>query len=627
MIGTPFTFNPDHYPRYKAFEKALFDGYVDYSKKHEVDGSNDYFVHLKSVQFIDYSSLQYARQSDAKLKKVCTGKFELIKQIESNGFDPNCPILFYVQKFKTILLLDTSIGMIPYNAIDGNHRIAIAHHLGMKSLPGQFGVDLNLPVSAEEVERATLAHNWTWYQPIDFGVPLNIPMDHQDGSDHGKGKYFSGLRQSLSPKGKVIVDLGCNTGLITSCIAGDGARFVVGVDYPSVIEQARYVKDRLWSNFGNLHFVSLDLLKDDLRKFLSSLPKIDCILMSNVLYYMGDKADDIIQLCSYFSNKIVLQGNSLKTEHGQPSTRLSSQPNYRGEYATVDGMESILKKHGFVTNVDEIKNKPIVSGVISKNIDFSLCDDIHDLKVRSWYISEKLGLSKATFEFLDQANNYGQVGKFRIMFSVATWKTFYSGGSILDIGGTPLVKRCMEMEGITDYAMLNQEAGDVRSVRLPYEDGSVDNILAWEIIEHLWSFQDDGLIGWKGITHFWSECHRILKPGGKFFLTTTNRFCPRTFRCFCNGLRPQIYPPIATEKELLKGHCQELSSADLRNIAMTTQMFVNSRIWSENCYSHVHDIPYDSDEFKKWVSKFRKLLGRDLQEDETGDTLFFMSTK
>jgi hypothetical protein len=89
--------------------------------------------------------------------------------------------------------------------------------------------------------------------------------------------------------------------------------------------------------------------------------------MINSLYYLGDQIDPIMSKIAEKCDKVLLQGNSLKTdENGQKSTRLKSMPDYRGEYATVDGMKELLTRHGYRVRVDAPEGyiKPVVVGMI-----------------------------------------------------------------------------------------------------------------------------------------------------------------------------------------------------------------------------------------------------------------------
>ncbi len=53
-------------------------------------------------------------------------------------------------------------------------------------------------------------------------------------------------------------------------------------------------------------------------------------------------------------------------------------------------------------------------------------------------------------------------------------------------------------------------ASDMRSFRLPLEDGGTDGVFLWSVFTHMLSDY---------MSHYLSEFHRILKPGGQVFAT------------------------------------------------------------------------------------------------------------
>lgn len=50
----------------------------------------------------------------------------------------------------------------------------------------------------------------------------------------------------------------------------------------------------------------------------------------------------------------------------------------------------------------------------------------------------------------------------------------------------------------------------------PFEDGVADEILARDVLEHMPNFTNNNK---STPIHFVEECHRILQPGGKLFIT------------------------------------------------------------------------------------------------------------
>lgn len=231
---------------------------------------------------------------------------------------------------------------------------------------------------------------------------------------------------------------------------------------------------------------------------------------------------------------------------------------------------------------------------------------------------------------IDKDTLYSIIAEKRIARSIDLLSdSCFEGCKILDIGGTELTKKKIftNLNIPMEYKYINQEI-DIRSDQIPHDDNSFDIVISWETIEHLWSIQVGGMLSWSGIENFWKESYRLLKKGGTFFITTPNRFCPRTFRTFCLGICPHVYPA----ENLHVGHAREFSARDLRNIVTSLGMFQKNRIFSENVYDNsykvgAYDIDYESDEFLGWEQKMEKMIGRKLKPEEKGDTLFFIGNK
>ena len=88
--------------------------------------------------------------------------------------------------------------------------------------------------------------------------------------------------------------------------------------------------------------------------------------------------------------------------------------------------------------------------------------------------------------------------------------------------------------------------------KLPFPDGTADFIYGIEVIEHL-----------ENIYGFVSECHRILKPGGRIFLTTPNILnIASRFRFLAMGL-PEIYEYPSAEVKNAGRLCGHISPVSL----------------------------------------------------------------
>ena len=133
--------------------------------------------------------------------------------------------------------------------------------------------------------------------------------------------------------------------------------------------------------------------------------------------------------------------------------------------------------------------------------------------------------------------SYIQGGKRRIFNNVKQLEKLTSGRErILDIGGHPHIGHGYSFEEYitmvcnVQYEWANCSTLDMRTDELPYEDDSFDVVISWETIEHLWLIERGGMLSWEGVFNFWKESHRVLKPGGIFYVATRNRLCPLAIR-------------------------------------------------------------------------------------------------
>lgn len=267
-----------------------------------------------------------------------------------------------------------------------------------------------------------------------------------------------------------------------------------------------------------------------------------------------------------------------------------------------------------------------------------LSNSIPDEDIRSWYVNKNSNNNTLSFDNIYKliyqssiGDDYKKIAAKRIVKSIIYLSDLCKDNdNILDIGGSDEIGKIISqsIKKNISYKYINQTTIDIRKEKLPYDDNQFDIVISWETIEHLWVIVGDGLLGWDGVKNFWRECHRVLRDGGLFFLTTTNRFCPRILRTFCLGILPHIYPA----ENLCTGHVREFSARDFRNITTSLNMFQENRIFSENVYNNAYevgayDIDYKSDDFLVWEQKMETMIGRSLKPEEKGDTLFFVGNK
>jgi SAM-dependent methyltransferase len=578
-------------------------GVQEYHCQNELSPDNTYLNWAKQQTSLDRC---YARWDDDMLKDAVLRRIRLVDSMKENGFLPEYPIELlkytYSQKGRRTLVDQHGLA-VTFDNYDGHHRVLAAHLAGITHVPC---IESSWPArNVQYVEQKSDEKKKSWYQPINFGCSTSISFQHPDNILHGAKKYDYILRRNLEPvKDRCFLDIGCNTGVISACIAQDWAAQVIGIDRLEVIEQAWWVYDVLWLSYGNLSFRAVDCLDlNAFQRLLKQIGYVDCILMSQFVYYLGDAVDAFIDICSNYTRSIVLQGNGLKQCNSVKSIR-TEQPCYRGEYSQISGMQKLLQEHGYNTIVDapDSYSKPVVRGAKKTNISKQDVDKILD----------ELSIN----------NVYFKTAKKRLNLSIDDLKQ-YIGLNLLDVGGTGQIQEVFKIAfPQTRYEYLDASF-DVRTASFPYDDNFFDTIVCWETIEHLWTVRNDGIINWEGIRNAWKEMYRILKPCGVLHLTTTNRFCPRALDFFRPMTVPQIHGSVLTE-EISWGHAREISAEELRRLTKITGCFQVCKISSIQFYE-----PYmpDTTVYKNALNKFELLIGRKAHQDELWDSLLFVGIK
>lgn len=90
---------------------------------------------------------------------------------------------------------------------------------------------------------------------------------------------------------------------------------------------------------------------------------------------------------------------------------------------------------------------------------------------------------------------------------------------ILELGAPSLASRVFK-RFFPDNELVNTDF-DLRT-RFPYGDSQFDFVLNMEVIEHIFDLEPLHRTTLSGVKHVLAECHRVLKPGGRMFLTTPN---------------------------------------------------------------------------------------------------------
>lgn len=191
---------------------------------------------------------------------------------------------------------------------------------------------------------------------------------------------------------------------------------------------------------------------------------------------------------------------------------------------------------------------------------------------------------------------------------------------ILDVGGNEQIQEVLEgiFQRPLNYQWTNHLGFDLRENPLPHPDESFDVVVCWETSEHLWSVKPGGTVAWDGVLHSTREMHRVLRPGGVFHLTTTNRFCPRTFNNFIRGDEGQIKSASWGNE----GHIREFSGPELIRLAKETG-FRDAVVTSINGYN----LHFSETKALLIRPKMEAAIGRKLADHELYDTLLLTAEK
>ena len=360
------------YPQSSDISMQFQAGYREWSKLGVVNKNNPYVSYLQSFHKYPALMTMYDVLDLQKLINLSTRRFIMADNIFKNGLDANHPLVLYKYRYPRkdqlfkVETIDKNI--FHFNAMDGHHRLICSYMNGIDVVPVIQSKMSGRPIDIEHILSMAEKNKWTWYQPIDFGPGTErIAFQNPDNNLHGKRKFNFIIKRNLGDiRGKTILDLGCNTGVISACIAEQGAELVIGVDRVRKIQQTRFVSQMLWKNYGNLVFKGIDILNvGAFSLFVDKIDSIDWVTMINFAYYMGEEIEALMDFISHKCEYVLMQGNNLKRNGlGVPAVRIHSMKNYRGEYSSVSGMSNLLNRHGYFVTIDAPQGyaKPVVVG-------------------------------------------------------------------------------------------------------------------------------------------------------------------------------------------------------------------------------------------------------------------------
>ena len=199
-------------------------------------------------------------------------------------------------------------------------------------------------------------------------------------------------------------------------------------------------------------------------------------------------------------------------------------------------------------------------------------------------------------------------------------------GKILEVGTTGLIplvlnKLYPELDiTVTDFDLTKPKLGEdtftlqgesinlkvarvnIEEEPLPFEDETFDYIILSEVIEHM---EVDPM-------YMLSEINRVLKMGGRLFLTTPNCASTWAIHKILMGIEPYFYMQYRHDRSLYR-HNYEYSIHSL--VAVLKAAGFNGMTWTENSFEEPHP----------GIELRLEQIGIKLQH--TGDNIFTVSRK
>jgi len=178
----------------------------------------------------------------------------------------------------------TESGYFPTNYVSlGDQKILLSEHLANPHLdpnkPAYSHSKLNTSGTQEDYEDG-------WY----FGGYNNLTIHHMMLSDNSRTQGYKNAVNLLADfiKGKIVMDVGCGSGILTSFCAMAGAKHVYGIDASGIIEHARKIvesnglSDRVTLMQGKIEEISLPVEKVDviISEWMGSMLIVESMIHS-----------------------------------------------------------------------------------------------------------------------------------------------------------------------------------------------------------------------------------------------------------------------------------------------------------------------------------------------------------
>ena len=186
-----------------------------------------------------------------------------------------------------------------------------------------------------------------------------------------------------------------------------------------------------------------------------------------------------------------------------------------------------------------------------------------------------------------------KIGKHALRYALsyeAIQPFLVQGINILEVGGGGAFQDYVRK---TNGVQITNTTTDLR-YDLPLPSNSFDLVLNMEVLEHIKDQRGSEfhVFNFTGVRKFLSECYRVLKPGGRMFLTTPNAHAMANLIHILELAQPIFFSP----------HVREYALNDLTGL-LTEQKFIVEHFSTCNCWNVL------AEDKLEWISSIAKACG------------------
>ncbi|MFN7307791.1 MAG: methyltransferase domain-containing protein [Acetobacteraceae bacterium] len=173
-------------------------------------------------------------------------------------------------------------------------------------------------------------------------------------------------------------------------------------------------------------------------------------------------------------------------------------------------------------------------------------DTISSVKKHIDHIGPTLGVANGGLHFDSR----------RLAITIEYMKRHFTDGkTCVEIGSTKYLSSRIIWSFFPDREVTGTEV-DLRTAHLPFDSGSVDNVVATEVVEHISDIAYQQATTLSGLFFFLEEIYRVLRIGGRALISTPNAASVWAMQRICSGDTPLLYD----------WHFREYTKNELRQI-------------------------------------------------------------